>query len=87
MGIYTIVKKDWEKWSVSGRLRYNYRNTDVKALYLDSNDNRVDVTTERGYTQFNAFNRSFSNLEGSAGLSYLVTKRMALKFNMAKGFR
>jgi iron complex outermembrane receptor protein len=37
--------------------------------------------------KFAAFSRDFSNISGSAGLSYAVAKDFTLKFNIARGFR
>ena len=37
--------------------------------------------------KFAAFKKDFSNISGSAGLSYEATKEVTLKFNLARGFR
>jgi iron complex outermembrane receptor protein len=74
-GIYSIAKKDWKRLSLSGGLRYNYRTIDVYALQLGA------------FQQFTGFNNSFSNLVGSIGASYMLSKRMALKLNVGRGFR
>ena len=37
--------------------------------------------------KFEGFTKNFSNISGSAGLSYLATKTLTLKFNIARGFR
>lgn len=75
VGAYGIAKKDWKKLSVSGGLRYNYRSIDVKSLQIGT------------FNLFSAFTTHYSNLVGSIGASYLLTKRMALKFNVSSGFR
>src|SRR5258708_32210939 len=37
--------------------------------------------------KFAAFSKNFSNISGSAGLSYLASKELTLKLNLARGFR
>lgn len=86
-GLYTIAKKDWKAWSVSGGLRFNYRTVTSEVLYLDSADNRVQELQPGGFEQFTAFNRKFSNLAGSIGASYAISRQATLKFNLATGFR
>ena len=38
-------------------------------------------------TRFVAFTRNFSNVSGSAGISYESSPELTLKFNIARGFR
>jgi iron complex outermembrane receptor protein len=38
-------------------------------------------------TKFTAFTKNFSNVSGSAGISYEASKELTLKFNVARGFR
>lgn len=71
--IYTQYTKN--KLTLSGGLRYDTRHDEGKALQED------------GQTKFAAFTRKFSNVSGSAGLSYEATKSLALKANIARGFR
>src|SRR4029077_7119507 len=40
-----------------------------------------------GQTKFAAFTKNFSNISGSAGASYEISKALALKANIARGFR
>ena len=86
-GVFGIAKKDWKAWSVSGGLRFNYRNISSENLFLDSTDARVNELEAGGHQQFTAFDRSFSNLVGSIGASYSVNRQMTLKLNVASGFR
>ena len=86
-GLYAIAKKDWQAWSVTGGLRYNYRTITGDALYLDSTDARIDASQEGGSTRFNGFDVSFGNIVGSIGASYTVNSRTTIKLNVASGFR
>jgi iron complex outermembrane receptor protein len=75
IGSYIYVQKNFERFTVSGGIRYDSRAVHSKAL------------TEDNETKFEAFNRSFSNVSGSAGISYEANKALTLKFNVARGFR
>lgn len=86
-GVYAIAKRDWEKWTVSGGLRYNYRTIKANSLFLDSIGAVTANLEPGGYQQFSAFDRNFSNLVGSIGASYVIAPRMSLKANIATGFR
>ncbi|MBS1781268.1 MAG: TonB-dependent receptor [Bacteroidetes bacterium] len=87
VGLYTIAKKEWKQWAISGGLRYNYRTLTVKSLYLDSTDKKVEQLMPGGFEQFTPFTRNFSNLVGSIGTSYAASKQVTFKFNIATGFR
>ena len=74
-GVFAFVQRNLDKFSFSGGLRFDNRNTNSKA-YQDGND-----------LKFESFTRSFSNVSGSAGLSYLPTSAFTFKFNLSRGFR
>lgn len=71
--VFTQYHKD--KLSLSGGLRFDNRHVDGKQM-LDGID-----------TKFAAFTKNFSNVSGSAGISYEASKELTLKFNIARGFR
>ncbi len=74
-GVFAFVQKNLDKFSFSGGLRFDNRNTKSKA-YQEGNE-----------LKFESFTRSFSNVSGSAGLSYLPTSALTFKFNLSRGFR
>ena len=71
--VYTQYTKN--KLTLSGGARFDNRHTNADAMMVD------------GAQKFSAFSRNFSNVSGSVGLSYEVTKELALKLNAARGFR
>lgn len=71
--VFTQYHKD--KLSLSGGLRFDNRHINAKSMIVD------------GEPKFSQFTRNFSNVSGSAGLSYEATKELTLKFNLARGFR
>lgn len=74
-GAYVYSKKTISKVTVSGGLRYDTRNVDVKNL-MDG----VDVKGD-------AFKKTFSNVSGSVGLAADITDKLNLKLNVARAFR
>jgi iron complex outermembrane receptor protein len=56
-------------------MRFDNRHVDSKAMTVD------------GEAKFNQFTRNFSNVSGSAGLSFEASKEVTWKFNLARGFR
>ncbi len=75
IGGFVFTQYSKNKLTVSGGVRYDTRHDVGDALHVD------------GEQKFSAFNKNFSNISGSAGLSYEVTKALALKANIARGFR
>ncbi len=75
LGGFVHLQKHYEKLSISGGVRLDYRN-------LNS-----DFYAEAGTTKFEAFQKNFSNMSGSIGASYEATPNLTLKLNVARGFR
>jgi iron complex outermembrane receptor protein len=75
IGGFVYTKKAIDKVTLSGGLRFDNRSIDSKE-FKDGPD-----------VIFQAFNKNFSNISGSAGLAYEVSKWTTLKFNVARGYR
>ncbi|WP_240628073.1 TonB-dependent receptor [Terrimonas sp.] len=74
-GIFVYAQKNFNRFTLSGGLRLDNRNLNSKAF------------SENGESKFEGFEKSFSNISGSAGISYEATKTLTLKLNIARGFR
>ncbi len=74
-GAYFHTQRTVGKLTYSGGLRLDNRH--LHSRYLEKD----------GEVRFNAFTRDFTNLSGSAGISYRPTKNLTLKTNLARGFR
>lgn len=75
-GFFVYSKKTFHNnLTVSGGLRGDNRQVSGKQ-YIENGDVR-----------FTAFDKSFSNISGSAGLSYNAGEAVTLKFNLARGYR
>jgi iron complex outermembrane recepter protein len=75
IGGFVFTQYHRGKISLSGGLRFDNRHVDGKRM-LEGVD-----------TKFAAFTKNFSNVSGSAGISYEANKELTLKFNLARGFR
>lgn len=83
-GVFAVTSKTFDKLTLTGGLRFDNRHMSIKSLFL--NDEGEPVHTG-GEAKFTAFKRDFSNVSGSAGVSYAASDRVTLKLNVARGFR
>jgi iron complex outermembrane recepter protein len=75
MGGFVFSQKIYRNFTLTGGLRFDHRAINSKEL-MDGGD-----------VKFEEFTRHFSNISGSAGISYHPTDRTVLKFNISRGFR
>jgi iron complex outermembrane receptor protein len=71
--VFTQYSKD--KLSFNGGVRFDTRHVEGKPMTVDNDP------------KFTGFSTNFSNISGSAGISYAASKLVTLKFNVARGFR
>jgi iron complex outermembrane receptor protein len=86
IGVFTILKKSFRKFDISGGLRYDSRTQKSKDLFVDA-EGLPTAATDSAYHQFNAFHSSFSGLTGSVGATYQFTEKIYVKLNAARGYR
>lgn len=89
LGFFSIAKKTYKKFTISGGLRYDSRVLHGKDLYVDSTGARVNLATAADIPihRFQAYNSNFAGLSGSFGVAYDFTQNLYGKFNVARGFR
>lgn len=75
VGAYWYISRSWKLISLSGGLRADHRS--LHAFAFDEN----------GQPKFSDLKRNFTNISGSAGLSYVPNSAWTLKLNVARGFR
>ena len=75
IGSYLFTQKTINDVSLSGGIRYDTRSLSSHEL------------KEGNEVKFAAFDKKFSNVSGSAGLSWAVGRILTLKINTARGFR
>ncbi|MBE7169765.1 MAG: TonB-dependent receptor [Williamsia sp.] len=75
IGSFVYTQKTKGKATFSGGIRYDHRSLDSKELL------------ENNTPKFVAFTKNFSNVSGSAGMSYAAAQNLIFKANLARGFR
>lgn len=77
LGAYVFTQKAiGDKITLTGGIRFDNRNLSTKEM-LDAN----------GANKFSALHKSFSNVTGSAGVSYAASQTVTLKANISRAFR
>ncbi|MET0463801.1 MAG: TonB-dependent receptor [Chitinophagaceae bacterium] len=75
IGGFAFTQYHKDKLSISGGLRFDQRQVNGKQM-MDGTD-----------IKFAAFEKNFSNISGSAGLTYEASRDLSVKLNVARGFR
>ena len=75
IGAFVYAQGIFKDYTLSGGVRFDNRFM------------RAREFSENGDTKFTAFSRNFSNVSGSAGISYEPDGNVILKANIASGFR
>lgn len=75
LGGFIYTQKTIDRLTLSGGLRFDNRSLDSKEF------------RESSEIKFTGFSKNFSNISGSAGLTYAASERVTLKLNVARGFR
>ncbi len=86
-GLYTIVKKSFDKLDISGGLRYDSRTERTKNLFLNSDGIKTVMEDPDATQKFVAFNTTFSGVSGSIGAAYQFSEIVFTKFNVSRGYR
>lgn len=86
-GLFAVAKKSWDKWTLSGGLRYDLRNENGNNLWLDENDKRIETPDTSSQHLFTAFHSKFHGFSGSIGATYQINDIFYTKINFSKGFR
>ncbi|ASZ09562.1 TonB-dependent receptor [Chitinophaga pendula] len=85
-GVFAVTSKTFDKLTLSGGLRYDYRKMKADPLFLNADEKPAPAGPDTE-EKFAAFERNFSNVSGSVGLSYAASNQVTLKLNVARGFR
>ncbi|RLD21600.1 MAG: TonB-dependent receptor [Bacteroidetes bacterium] len=78
-GIYALIQNEFNKFMLSGGIRYDNRHINSKELVLNETG-----TPEQ---KFAPFTKNFNNLSGSIGGSYHPDEVWNFKLNLSRGFR
>jgi iron complex outermembrane receptor protein len=86
-GAFLYAKRNFQKLTLSGGVRFDNRTLHADGLYLNGEGKPVSVGSTGATRKFEDFHRNFSSFSGSAGLSYEASSKVTLKANVAHGFR
>jgi iron complex outermembrane recepter protein len=91
IGGYAILEWDYKNLTLSGGLRYDYRNMIGQSMYLlnanTPEQQQVPAETPGAITQFLPFNNTYTAPSGSIGASYQLSQNNYVKINLAKSYR
>lgn len=91
-GMYLYAKWKYNKWNVSGGIRYDVRQVQWNNFYVKQNtvtgfDEHTLSDASNTVLQFPAYKKTFQGMSASLGLTFQATKQMSLKANIARGYR
>ena len=86
-GVFSILKKAFGKFDVSGGLRYDMRSEHGMDLYLDGDGVKLETPFEGSIHQFTNFKSTFTGISGSLGITWQMSKILFTKLNMSRGYR
>ncbi|MFI5196901.1 MAG: TonB-dependent receptor, partial [Chitinophagales bacterium] len=90
IGPFVVFKKNIGKLDIAGGIRFDSRTFNNDALFVDTTA-RLPIAVGNNFTGadkiFTDYNHTFSGMSYSLGLTYILSKQVALKANIARGFR
>ena len=93
MGPYVYLHHSWNRWSLSGGIRYDNRSLKGADFYTAQNPvtgfykHVSSADTAGAYLQFPSFNKTFAGFSFSAGVTFEISDQISVKANFARGFR
>ncbi len=87
-GIFMISQKSFvEKFHILGGIRLDNRFIKTQRLILDSLNHPVSIEDSTTTLKFKYIDKSYFNISGSIGMSYLIDDNSTMKLNISRGFR
>ncbi|HUB61578.1 MAG TPA: TonB-dependent receptor [Puia sp.] len=90
-GAYGILEKDLRRLTLSGGIRYDIRHIIGQPMYLlninTPRQEQVPAGTPGAYTQFSAFDNTYTGLSASIGATYQLPGHQYVKLNLARSYR
>lgn len=86
-GAFLFGQKEFGSWFFSGGLRFDYRHVNTQPLFLGENEEPVEPTDPNAVEKFAKFHQDFTNVTGSLGTTYQISKPLVTRLNLSRGFR
>jgi iron complex outermembrane recepter protein len=90
-GVYGILEKDFDRLTLSGGIRYDVRHIIGQPMYLlninTPQQEQVPGGRPGAYTQFTAFDNTYTGLSASIGGTYQFPGHQYVKLNLARSYR
>lgn len=92
-GAYLYAKWKYTKWTISGGIRYDVREVKIADFYIRPNptngfEEQVHFPdTVNANLQFPAYNKVFSGLSASLGMTFKASQQISIKVNISRGYR
>ncbi|TAH43266.1 MAG: TonB-dependent receptor [Bacteroidetes bacterium] len=75
IGIFSSLRKSFDLTTLNAGLRYDHRTINSEELNIDS------------LILFDSFNRNYSSISASVGVTHKLSQKVDLKANLGRGFR
>jgi iron complex outermembrane receptor protein len=88
MGAFVFSKKTFGKWDIAGGFRFDKRNIQTNEIFIHHIKATSGTILQASDSSiFTSQKSSYNNFSASFGGTYQLTEDMALKMNVARGFR
>ncbi len=88
VGGFIFTQKTFnKKLTLAGGVRYDNRNLNSHALYLDENEKPTEYPNANSNLKFKGFTKTYHDFSGSLGLSFQLSEISTLKLNLSRGLR
>lgn len=87
IGGFITAKKTLKKISLSGGIRFDQRTQKSNELLLDAAGKPTETKDSTTIEKFEQFNKQFSGISGSIGMTYDISENLYTKVNIARGYR
>ncbi len=85
IGAYLLTIKRYEKLSLSGGLRYDFRH--VKGTELEKSTEELASSAHQDELGFEAFNSKFTGFSASIGAKYQLLPQLSTNLNLSRAYR
>lgn len=86
-GAVAFVQKKTDLFTINGGLRVDVRQMHINPLYVDETGAFTENAGRNREKRFAGLDKTYSNPTASVGASFLVTPKLTMKANVARGFR